>query len=103
MPIGNGFIKVRDIQSGECITQIKRTEEHVIYKHLTFSPDSCWIAIVNHERNVEVLDVQSGECITQMEQELNEGQTNYISKLEFSPDGQHVAATAGNQTYTKLT
>ena len=95
----DGYIKVRDIQSGECITQIKRTEEHIIYKHLTFSPDSCWIAIVNCERNVEVLDVQSGECITQMEQELNEGQTNYISKLKFSPDGQHVAATVGNQTY----
>ena len=95
----DGFIKVRDIQGGKCITQIKRTEDHVIYKHLRFSPDSCRTAIVNQDGIVEVLDIQSGECIAQMEQESNDRQINHISKLRFSPDGQHVAATIGNQTY----
>lgn len=95
----DGFIKVQDIQSGKCITQIKRTENHVVYKHLRFSPDSCRIAIVNRDGIVEVLDIQSGECIAQMEQESTDRQTNRISKLRFSPDGQHVAATIGNQTY----
>ncbi len=92
----DGFIKVRDIQNGECITQ---TLKHTICKHLTFSPDSCWIAIVNRDGNVEILDVHTGECIVQMEHESNDRQTNHISKLQFSPDGQLVAATIGSQTY----
>ncbi len=95
----DGFIKVRDIQSGECITQIKLTEEHFVCRNLTFSPDGCCIAIVNEDGNVEVLDVQSGECITQIEQQLNEDQKYYVSILEFSPDGQHLATRLGKQIY----
>ena len=93
----DGIVKVRDIQSGECITQINRSEIYKINGHITFSPNSSWIAIVNRGDVVEILDVQSGQCITQIEQESNEQQTNYISKLRFSPDGQYIAATIGNQ------
>ncbi len=91
----DGIIKVRDIQSGECISQINQHAKG----HLTFSPDSCWICIVNVDNNIEVLDVQSGECIAQMEQETNDVQAYQISKLRFSPDGQHVASTISDQTY----
>ena len=34
----DGVIKVVDIQSGECLAQMKRTEEHNIYWHINFSP-----------------------------------------------------------------
>ena len=96
----DGIIKIRDIQSGEYITQIKRTEKHTTYKRITFSPDSCWIAIAYQEGIVEVLNVQSGVGIAQIARESYEEQSNNISQLEFSPDGQHIAATAGgSQTY----
>ncbi|MYF99298.1 hypothetical protein F4212_09220 [Candidatus Poribacteria bacterium] len=95
----DGIVKVRDIQSGECISQINRSEIHKTNGHITFSPNSHWIAIVNRGGVVEILDVQSGQCITQIEQESNEQQTNYISKLRFSPDGQYIAATIGKQIY----
>ena len=95
----DGIIKVLDVQSGECIDQMKPMEEHNIYIHIAFSLDSKWVATANQGGVVEVLDVHQGICVAQMEQESRDGQSNYISKLRFSPDGQHVAATAGNQTY----
>jgi len=95
----NGFIIIRDIQNGECITKIKRSEDRVIYKHLRFSPDSCMIAIVNGDGIVEMLDVHSGECIGQMERELNDKQINHNSKLHFSPEGQYIAASVMDQIY----
>lgn len=95
----DGIVKVRDIQSGECILQINRSEIHKINGHITFSPNSHWIAIVNRGGIIEIVDVQSGQCITQIEQESNQQQTNYISKLRFSPDGQYIAATIGKQIY----
>ncbi len=91
--------KVRDIQSGECISQINQPKIHHTTGHITFSPDSCWIFIVDVDSNIEVLDVQSGERIAQMEQETDDVQAYQISKLRFSPDGQHVASTISNQTY----
>lgn len=98
----DGIIKVRDIHSGEFIsgefiTQIKR----VVYKHITFSPNSKWIAIVtiaNEKKVIEVLDIRRGMCIAQMdwgEQELNSS----ITQLDFSPDGEFLAATTDKQTY----
>ena len=95
----DGIIKVRDIQSGECITQINRSEIDKTNGHITFSPNNSWIAIVNRGGIVEILDVQSGECISQIEQESNDGKVYHISKLQFSPDGQYIAATIGKQTY----
>ena len=95
--IGNwdGIIKVRDVQSGECITEIKRMKS----RHITFSPDSCWIATAaNSKRIVEVLDVQSGVYIARMDWEGHETKSG-ISRLDFSPDRKLLAATAGYQTY----
>ena len=95
--IGNwdGIIKVRDVQSGEYITEIKRMKS----RHITFSPDSCWIATAaNSKRIVEVLDVQSGVCIARMDWEGHETKSG-ISRLDFSPDRKLLAATAGYQTY----
>ena len=54
---------------------------------------------MNLDNNIEVLDVKNGECIAQMEQETNDVQACQISKLRFSPDGQHVASTISDQTY----
>ena len=93
------IIKVLDIQSGECISQINQPKIHHMRGHITFSPDSCSIFIVNVDGNVEALDVQSGECIAQMEQETNDVHASQISKLRFSPDGQHVASTISDHTY----
>ena len=40
----DGVIKVVDIQSGECLAQMKPMEEHNIHWHINFSPDHKWIA-----------------------------------------------------------
>ncbi len=53
----DGILKVMDVQSGECITQMKQMEEQNIYAHVVFSPDCKWIATANQNGNVEVLDV----------------------------------------------
>ena len=95
----DGVIKTLDIQSGECIAQMKRSEEHNIYEHITFSPDSKWVATANKSGIVEVLDIQNSVCVAQMDWGPNEKQSNYISRLGFSPDGRYVAATIGKHTY----
>lgn len=94
----DGVIKLLDVQSGECLAQMKRMQEHNIYYHLDFSPDSIWIA-------VEVLDVHQGVCVAQMDRGEREVISADISQVEFSPDGRYVAATAdelgtkGTQTF----
>ena len=101
----DGVIKVMDIQSGECLAQMKRTEEHNVYWHINFSPDCKWIATANFSGIVEVLDVHKGVCVAQMDRGEREVESADISRLEFSPNGQYVAATAdnlgteGTQTY----
>ena len=95
----DNVIKVRDIQSGECISQINQSKIHHANGHITFSPDSCSIFIVNVDSNIEVLDVQSGGRIAQMEQENNDVPAYQISKLRFSPDRQHVASTISDHIY----
>ncbi len=90
---------IRDIQSGECISEINQPKIHHSAGHITFSPDSCRIFIVNVDSNIEGLDVQSGESVAQMEQETNDVRAHQISKLRFSPDGQHAAATIIDHTY----
>ena len=92
----DGIIKVVDIQSGECLAQMKRTEEHNIYWHIDFSPDCKWIATANFDGIVEVLDVHRGVCIAEMDRGEREVVSADIYGLEFSPNGQYVAATAGN-------
>ena len=101
----DGIIKVLDAQSGECLAQMKRTEEHNIYWHIAFSPDSKWIATANFSGIVEVLDVHHGVCVAQMDRGEREVISADIYGLEFSPNGQYVTATAdnlgteGTQTY----
>ena len=92
----DGIIKVVDIQSGECLAQMKRTEEHNVYWHIDFSPDCKWIATANFDGIVEVLDVHRGVCIAEMDRGEREVVSADIYGLEFSPNGQYVAATAGN-------
>ena len=92
----DGVIKVVDIQSGECLAQMKRTEEHNIYWHINFSPDRKWIATANFSGIVEVLDVHRGVCIAEMDRGEREVESADISQLEFSPDGQYIAAVGDN-------
>ncbi len=92
----DGVIKVVDIQSGEYLAQMKRTEEHNIYWHIHFSPDHKWIATANFSGIVEVLDVHRGVCIAEMDRGEREVESADISQLEFSPDGQYIAAIGDN-------
>ncbi len=92
----DGVIKVVDIQSGENIAQMKRTEEHNVYWHINFSPDRKWIATANFHGSVEVLDVHRGVCIAEMDRGDREVKSADISQLEFSPDGQYIAAIGSN-------
>ena len=100
----DGIIKVVDIQSGECLAQMKRTEEHNVYWHIDFSPDGKWIATANFSGIVEVLDVHQGNCVAQMDRGNRKAGGADIYRLEFSPNGKYVAGTAdvdteGTQTY----
>ena len=92
----DGVLKVMDVQSGECIARMDRTEAQNIYAHVVFSPDRKWIAIANRDGNVEVLDVQSGECIARMDRGERDRQSNDVAHLEFSADGKFLAATGHN-------
>lgn len=92
----DGVIKVVDIQSGECLAQMKRTEEHNIYWRINFSPDCKWIATANFSGIVEVLDVHRGVCIAEMDRGEREVESADISQLEFSPNGQYIAAVGDN-------
>ena len=94
----DGVVKMLDVQNGECIAQMKRSEEQNFYRHIAFSPDSRWIATANQMGTVEVLDVQNNMCIAQMDWGPRDQHFNYVSQLDFSPDGKHVAATMGNKT-----
>ncbi|MDE0466329.1 MAG: WD40 repeat domain-containing protein [Candidatus Poribacteria bacterium] len=92
----DGVLKVMDVQSGECIARMDRTEAQNIYAHVVFSPDRKWIAIANRDGNVEVLDVHQGVCIARMNRGERDTQSNDVSHLEFSPDSKFLAATASN-------
>lgn len=95
--IGNwdGIIKIRDVQSGECITEIMWMKN----RYITFSPDSNWIATASQsKRIVQVLDLQNGVRIAEMDWEGHEPISG-ISRLNFSPDRKLLAATAGWNTY----
>ena len=92
----DGIIKVVDIQSGECLAQMKRTEEHNVYWHINFSPDRKWIATANFSGTVEVLDVLRGVCVAEMDRGEREVKSADISQLEFSPNGQYIAAIGNN-------
>lgn len=86
-------IKVMDIESGECVMQI---DGHDAYADLACSSNGKWIATASMDGVVKVLDVQSGECIAQMDRGEHKWKSNDISELQFSPDGELLAAVAGN-------
>ncbi len=90
---GSRTIKVMDIQSGECVMQI---DDHDAYGALTCSSNGKWIATASMKGIVKVLDVQTSECIAQMDRGKHEWKSNDISQLKFSPNGELLAATAGN-------
>ena len=93
----DGITKVRDIQSGESITQINRS----VYKHITFSPDSKQIAIIteiNEKKVIEVWDISRGRSIAQLDWREHEVNSS-ITQLDFSPDGIFLAAAIDKQTY----
>ena len=92
----DGVLKVMDVQSGECIAQMKRMEAQNIYAYVAFSPDRKWIATANQKGNVEVLDIHQGECIAQMDRGERDTQSNDVAQLEFSPDSKFLAATVHN-------
>ncbi len=92
----DGIIKVLDAQSGECLTQMKRMQEQNVCWRLDFSPDSKWIATSGTKGIIEVWDVQEGVCAAQMDRGESEGKIHNGYRLEFSPNGQFVAATADN-------
>ncbi|RKU16086.1 hypothetical protein C6500_18100 [Candidatus Poribacteria bacterium] len=92
----DGVLKIMDVQSGECIAQMKQTEAHNVYEHIVFSPDCKRIATANQDGIVAVLDIHRSECIAQMDRGGREFKSNDITQLEFSPDGQYVAAIGDN-------
>ena len=92
----DGILKVMDVQSGECIAQMKRMEEQNIYAHVVFSRDRKWIATANQKGTVEVLDVHKGECIAEMDRGERDTLSNDVSRLAFSSDGKFLAATVNN-------
>lgn len=92
----DGILKVMEVQSGECLAQMKRMEKQNIYAHVVFSPDRKWIATANQNGNVEVLDIHQGVCIAQMDRGERDTLSNDVAQLEFSPDSKFLAATANN-------
>lgn len=86
-------IKVLDVQTGE---YIYRMEGQSAFAHIAFSSNGKWIATADMNGIVRVLDIQSGVCLAQMNRGTHEFQSNDISQLEFSPNGQLLAATAQN-------
>ena len=95
----NGIIKIMDIKSGDLISQIKRSEDRNIYSHIVFSPDSKRLATAIGSRLVEIIDIQNGECISQMDWGTEKDGSYRILQFGFSPDGEHLTATVGRQTY----
>lgn len=92
----DGDLKVMDVQTGECLAQMKSMETHNVYEHIVFSPDCKQIATANQDGTLEVLDIHRGECIAQMDRGERKDLSNDISQLKFSPDGQYIATIADN-------
>jgi len=91
--IGNRTIKVMDIQTGECVKQFDDIDA---YTSLTCSSNGKWIATASMKGIVKVLDFQTGECIAKMDRGKHKWKSNDINRLKFSPNGELLAATAGN-------
>ena len=89
----DSVLKFMDVHSGECILEI---EDQDAYGELACSSNGKWIAAAEGDGIVTVLDVQNGTRVAQMDRGNYEFRSNDIWQLEFSPDGNLLAATAGN-------
>lgn len=89
----DGIIKVLDVQTGKCVTQIENQDAS---GGLACSSNGRWIATAALDGIVKVIDVHSRMPIAQMDRGEHEWKSNDISRLQFSPDGKRVAARAGN-------
>ena len=89
----DGIIKVLDVQSGACVTQIENQDA---YGGLACSSNGRWVATAASNGIVKVTDVHSGITVAQMDRGAHKWQSNDISQLQFSPDGKRLAAKAGN-------
>lgn len=89
----DGTLKVMDVQNGETITQIKKEDRYV---HIVFSPDRSKWVVADHGGIIQVLDVKTGQRIAQMDRGTHEFQSNDVSQLEFSPNGQYIAGAVEN-------
>ena len=87
------MIKVLDVQSGACVTQIENQDA---YGGLACSSNGRWIATSDGSGIVKVFDVRKGELLAQMDRGKHEWKANDIYQLQFSPDGKLLAACAGN-------
>ncbi len=87
------IIVVLDIQSGECVKQF---DDHDAYGGLACSSNGKWVAIAGADGVITLLDIHNGECIVQMDRGTHEWKTNDVWQLEFSPNGELLAATVGN-------
>ena len=87
------IIKVLDVQSGECVTQIENQDA---YGGLACSSNGRWIATSDGSGIVKVFDVGKGEFLAQMDRGEHKWKANDIYRLQFSPDGKLLAARAGN-------
>ena len=85
-------LKVMDVQSGETITQIEKEDRYV---HIVFSPNRSKWGVADDSGIVQVLGVKSGERIAQMDRGTHE-QSNDVSQIEFSPNGQYIAGAVEN-------
>lgn len=94
----DGIIKVLDVQSGECVTQIEGEDA---FGGLTCSSNGRWIATAAMKGVVKILDIRSGACVAQMDRGAHEFQSNDIYQLEFSPNGKLLAATVGNRRFSR--
>ena len=89
----DGILKVMDVQSGETITQIEKEDRYV---HIVFSPDSSRWGVADTSGIIQVLDIKTGQCIAQMDRGAHKFQSNDVSQLEFSPNGQYIAGAVEN-------
>lgn len=89
----DNILKVYNVKSGECVMQF---EEQDASGELACSSNGKWIAAAEGDGVVTVLDVQNGTRVAQMDRGNYEFRSNDIWDLEFSPDGNLLAATAGN-------
>ena len=95
----NRIIKIMDIKSGALITQIEQSKDPNHYTYVVFSPDSKRLATAIGSKFVEIFDIENGECISQMDWGKENDRSYRILQFGFSPDGEHLTATVGRQTY----